>query len=65
MKMLGQKAKSAVTGLKKKRGGDNPGRPEYSGAFWGGGGAVTKLYCRASLSSVSRREVTLCLQGAN
>lgn len=66
MKMLGQKAKSAVTGLKKKRGGDTPGRPEYSGAFSeGGGGAVTKLYCRASLSSVSRREVTLCLQGAN
>lgn len=36
MRMLGQKAKSTVTGLKKKRGGDTPGRPEYSGAFCGG-----------------------------
>ena len=38
MKMLRQKAKPTVTGLKMKRSGDTPGRPEYSGAFCGGWG---------------------------
>ena len=66
MKMLRQKAKPTVTGLKMKRSGDTPGRPEYSGAFCGWlWGAVTKLHGRASLRSVSRREATPCLQGAN
>lgn len=38
MRMVGQKAKSTVMGLKKKRGGDTPGRPEYIGTYWGWGG---------------------------
>ena len=57
MRMLRQKAKSIVMSLKKKRGGDTPGSMRHSGACLG----VTKVHCRASLSSAPGRDVTPCL----